>query len=171
MFHDDLIPDEKEREQFHHLFGRLSDAVNVSLYRLLTVIKEVEVCAHATGRDTHAVPIMLMYDVADSIDGVSILARAGSARNCAMPLRAALEIGLGLNYILQDGNLYEKRALTYEYFHHLDGLKWTFRADPQHPEGKQLISDLKGDEHVSVFDLGSQGIDVAAVRASHEKKL
>jgi Family of unknown function (DUF5677) len=171
VFHDELMKDEEECKRWHQVYGRLSEAVDVSLGKFLEVIKEVERCAHATGKDIHAVLQMLMYEFADSIDGASALVRVGASRNCAQPLRTGLEIGLGLRYILEDKDNYEPRSLSYEYFHLLDGLKWAQKCDPDHPVGQQLRKELEGDEHADIFDVLDSGINVKAEIEKQEKKV
>src|SRR4051812_39140400 len=110
------MKDEAECERWHQVYRRLSEAVDVSLGKFLEVIKEVEKSAEASKQDIHATTQMLMYEFADTIDGASALIRVGSSRNSVLPLRTALEIGLGLRYILEDKNNYERRSLAYEYF-------------------------------------------------------
>lgn len=171
MFHDELMKDEDDLKKWHHIYERLSAAVDVSLGMFLEVLKEVETCAHATGKDIHAVTQMLMYEFAEPIDGVTVLVRSGSGKNCPQLLRTAFEIGLGLRYILEDAENYERRSLAYEYYHLLDGLKWAQKCDPEHPVGKQLRKELDGDEHADLFDVKDHGIDVKKEVEKHEKRV
>jgi hypothetical protein len=97
MFHDDLVPSE-ERAKFHDAFRRFGDAVSACLTMFLWALKEVQRVAYEDRRDIHAVPLMLMYDFAEPIDGVVVLARSGSSKNCCQLLRTALEIQLSLKY-------------------------------------------------------------------------
>lgn len=143
----------------------------MSLGKFLEVTKEVEVCAHATGKDIHAVVQMLLFEFADSIDGANILIRVGASKNAALPLRTALEIGLGLRYLLEDNDNYERRSLSYEYFHLLDRLKWAQKCDTNHPVGKQLRAELEGDELANLFDVGAKGINMKEEIAKHEEKV
>ncbi len=171
MFHDELIKDEEEIKRWHQRYGRLSDAVDVSLGKFLEVLKEVETQAYTTRKDIHAVTLMLMYEFAEPIDGVTILVRRGAARNCSQLLRTALEIGLRLRYILEDDENYERRSLAYEYFHHLDALNWAQKCDPEHEKGKQLRRELKGDDFADLFDLKGRGIDIKEQIETQEKKV
>jgi hypothetical protein len=129
----------------------------------LWVVEEVRRAAYADQRDTHAVPLMLMFDFAEAIDGVSLLARGGAAKNCSQLLRTALEIQMALKYMLEDKSTYEQRCLAYEYYHLRDQLRWEQRCDPAHPVGKQLRAELAGDPFVDVFDVEGREV-VAEVR-------
>ena len=171
VFHDELMKDEDEVREWHETYGRLSDAVKVSLHKFLDVLKEVERCAHADGKDIHAVMQLLMYDFAEAIDGVTVLVRSGSAKNCPQLLRTAFEVALALRYILEDDQNYERRSLAYEYYHLLDGLKWAQRCDGDHPVGKQLRKELEGDELADIFDVTPKGIDAKKEVGKHEKKV
>lgn len=171
MFHDELMKDEEDFKRWHQVYGRLSDAVDVSLGKFLEVLKEVESHAHGTGKDIHAVTQMLMYEFAEPIDGVTVLVRRGSAKNCSQLLRTAFEIGLGLRYILEDAENYERRSLAYEYFHLLDALNWAQKCDPQHEKGKQLRREIEGEEFADLFDLKRQGIDIREEIEKQEKKV
>src|SRR5438445_399789 len=119
MFHDDLIP-EDQRAKFHDAFGRLADAVCSCLRMFLWAMEEVQRKAYEDGRDVHAVSLMLMFEFAEAIDGVSVLVRSGSSRNCSQLLRTALEIQLTLKYLMDLRDTYERRCRAYEYYHLLD---------------------------------------------------
>ncbi len=159
MFHDDLIP-EDQRAKFHDAFGQLADAVSSCLRMFLWVMEEVQRKAYEDGRDFHAVSIMLMFDFAEVIDGVSILVRSGSSRNCSQLLRTALEIQLSLKYLMEHRDAYEQRCKVYEYYHLRDRLRWAQRCDPDSQIGKQLRAELAGDQFADIFDL--KGFDAAA---------
>jgi hypothetical protein len=158
MFHDELIPDD-ERKKFHDVFGRLAGAVDSCLGMFLWAMEEVQRKAYEDGRDVHAVPLMLMFDFADSIDGVSVLVRSGSSRNCSQLLRTALEIQLSLKYLMELRDTYERRCKAYEYYHLLDRRGWAQRCDPESQLGKQLRAELSGDQFADIFD--PKGFDVA----------
>ena len=59
----------------------------------MEVLKEVETCAYATGKDIHAVTLMLMYEFAEPIDGVTVLVRRGSGKNCSQLWNTAFPLG------------------------------------------------------------------------------
>jgi hypothetical protein len=141
------------------------------LGKYLEVLKEVQSCAHGTGKDIHAVTLMMMYEFAEPIDGVSALVRVGASKNCSQLLRTALEIGLGLRYVLEDAENYERRSLAYEYYHLLDALKWAQKCDPDHELGKQIRRELKDDELADAFDVTDKGIDIGKEVERHEKKV
>jgi hypothetical protein len=171
MFHDELMKDRADFEKWHYVYGRLSDAVDVSLAKFLEVLKDVEAQAYSTGKDIHAVTLLLMYEFAEPIDGVSILVRKGSAKNCCQLLRTAFEVGLGLRYILEDAQTYERRLLAYEYFHLLDGLKYAQKCNAEHETGKQLRRELEGDQFADLFDIKAQRLDIKKQIDAQEKKL
>jgi hypothetical protein len=158
MFHDELIPD-SERQKFHDAFNRLADAVQACLRMFLWVMEEVQRKAYEDGRDVHAVPIMLMFDLAEAIDGVSVLVRSGSSKNCSQLLRTALEVQLSLKYLMEHKDTYERRCLAYEYYHLLDRQRWAQRCDANSELGKRLRTELAGDQFADIFDL--QNFDAA----------
>ena len=168
MFHDELMPAD-EREKFHSVYQRLSDAVGACVRMFLWALKEVERVTHEDGRDIHAVPLMLMMELAEPLDGVAVLARSGSALNCSQLLRTALELQLGLRYILEHKDTYEKRCLSYEFYHLRDKLRWVQRCDPKSQVGMQLRAELAGEELADVFD--HTGCDVAKDTAGLEAKM
>lgn len=169
MFHDDLMPDDGERARFHEAFRRMADAVGACLRSFLWALEEVRGAAYDDGRDTHAVPLMLMFDFAEAIDGVSVLARGGSAKNCPQLLRTALEVELSLRYMMEHKDTYEQRCHAYEFYHHRDKLKWAHRCDPGSQVGRQLRAELAGDPFADIFDV--TGIDPAEVARDHDARM
>jgi hypothetical protein len=168
MFHDDLMHGE-ERARFHDAYGRLADAVSACLGMFLWAAEGVRAAAYADRRDIHVTPLMLMLDFAEAIDGVSVLARSGSAKNCSQPLRTALEVQLSLEYILEHKDTYERRCLAYEFYHLRDKLRWAQRCDPTSPVGKQLRAELAGDQLAGVFDV--TGVDLAREARDLEERM
>jgi hypothetical protein len=114
---------------------------------------EVMRAARQDGKDIHAVALMLFLDFCEPIDGVSILVRGGSAKNCSQLLRTAFEIELGLRYMMEHKSSYENRCLAYKFYHLRDRLRWAQRCDPKSPIGKQLRAELAGDPLVELFDI------------------
>lgn len=167
MFHDQFLETEEEQKLWHGVYNRLAEAIEVSLGKFLEAIKAFEVKIHADGKNTHSAVQMLLYDFADSIDGVAALTRLGAAKNCAAPLRTGLEIGLA--YILEVTDTYEPRSLSYEYFHHLSELKIAQKCDPTHPVGIDIRKKLEGDQYPDIYDEAT--FDVKAEITSWEKKL
>ena len=157
MFHDDLM-EEREKKLFHDAFAGMSDAVAASLRMFLWVLDEVTGVAYKDRRDIHAVPLMLLFDFAEAIDGVTILARPGSARNCSQLLRTALEVQLALKYMMEHKDTYEQRCLAYEFYHLRDKLKWVQRCDPATENGKRLRAELNGDAMAGIFDVKGRNL-------------
>lgn len=171
MFYDELFDNIEQLNQHHEFYGMMADAIDTSLHLFLLVLQETESQALKSGNDIHAVTLMLMYDFAESIDGVAVLVRKGAARNCAQLLRTALEIGLALRYIVENAENFERRSLAYEYFH-LDGrLKWSQKCDPKHESGLQLKRELADDPFAGAFDVRERGIDIKGNREIWERKL
>jgi len=168
MFHDDLMPKE-ERARFHDAFVRFGNAVQACLHAFLWALEEVRRVAYEGRQDIHAAPLMLMFDFAEPIDGVSLLARSGSAKNCSQLLRTALEIQLSLKYMMECKETYEQRCLAYEFYHLQDQLRWTQRCDPGSQLGKQLRADLAGDPLLDIFDV--KGRDLPGEAANLEASL
>jgi Family of unknown function (DUF5677) len=168
MFHDELMPDD-ERRKFHVVYGRLSDAVGACLSMFLRAIEEVRSVAYKDQRDIHMAPLLLMYDFAEAIDGVAVLVRSGSAKNCSQLLRTALELQLSLKYMMEHRDTYEQRCLSYEFYHLQDQLRWAQRCDPDSQVGKQLRAEIAGDQFANLFDV--QGRDVKGEASDLEARM
>lgn len=171
LFHDQFLATEEEQKKWHGLYQSLAAAIDTSLWKFLELVKALEIKLHADGKNIHSVALMLMYDFADSIDGASMLAFLGASKNCAAPLRIALEIGLAVQYILEDDATYEQRSLAYEYFSHLAELKTAQKCDPTHEEGIRIRQEMEGDQHPGIYDVTDPTINVKAEIAKWEKKL
>jgi hypothetical protein len=75
-----------ERARFHDAFMKVGDAVQACLSVFRWALDEVRRLAYEGGQDIHAAPLMLLFDFAEPIDGVALLARSGSAKNCSQLL-------------------------------------------------------------------------------------
>jgi hypothetical protein len=158
FYHDELVPPE-DHPKYHEAYRRMSEAVSASLGTFLWAMEQFRSAAYAERRDIHAVPLLLMLDFAEAIDGVAVLARSGSAKNCSQLLRTALEIQLSVRYMMESKGAYEQRVLAYEFYHLAEQLRWEQRADPTSNVGKQFRAELAGDQFVGIFDV--KGRDVA----------
>jgi hypothetical protein len=152
MFQDNLLPPD-DKARFHRAYERMAETVADCLSSYLFVVSEMHKAFSASSTDIHMVPALLLLDLAEAIDGVSILARKGSAKPCYPVLRTGLEVRLSLLYLFENEKTYEERCLAYEYFHFLDQLKWAQRCDPSTDLGKQLRTNTKGEELADLFDL------------------
>src|ERR1044071_8959642 len=111
MFQDDLQTPE-QREKFHRLYGQMADTMEASLNSYVWVLGHVNERFKATGKDTHVAASLLLMEYADPIDGVAILARNGSARNCVPIIRTGFELQLNLMYMFQRDDTFEDRCLA-----------------------------------------------------------
>jgi hypothetical protein len=159
MFHDELIPAER-REKHQDGYDRMADAVSESLRSYLWVVDQVYETYRTSGSDTHISPALLLLEYAEPIDGVSILARTGSAKNCVPLIRTGFELQLNIMYMLERDDTSENRCLAYELFHLIKQLKTARRADPESESGKQMRSQIKDESLTDVFDHPT--LDVAA---------
>jgi hypothetical protein len=148
--------DQQEREAFHHVYEVAADAVSASVDMFLLVVDEFMKASYEDARELHSMPIMLMFDFAEAVDGVSVLVRSGSARNCSQLLRTAFEIQLGIKYMMEKLDTYRLRSLAYEYYHWIDSWKWEQRVDPASEIGKQIRRECAGHEHIDVFDIAGR---------------
>jgi hypothetical protein len=105
-------------------------------------------------------------DYADPIDGVSILARRGSAKNCTQLVRTGFELQLGLLYMMQRDDKFEERCLAYEFFHWMKQLKHAIKCDPASDSGRQVRARIKGEALADAFDHPDRDIpaEIAALR-------
>lgn len=159
MFQDDLQTPE-QRVRFQNGYGQMADAVDASLKSYLWVLGHVNEKFKATGKDTHLAASLLLMEYADPIDGVAILARKGSARNCVPIIRTGFELQLNLMYMLQQDDKFESRCLACEFFHWVKQLKVAEKCDPNSQTGKQVRSQIKGELLADSFDHPTR--DIAA---------
>jgi hypothetical protein len=151
MRHDDQM-DTDERKAFHHVYGVAADSVSASVDMFLATLDEFMNACYDDPRELHSMPIMLMFDFAEAVDGVAVLVRSGSAKNCSQLLRTAFEIQLGIKYMIESLETYSMRSLAYEYFHWLENWKWEQRIDPDSDIGKQIRRECADHPHLDVFD-------------------
>src|ERR1700722_14529851 len=100
MFQDDVNTAEQSAA-LQKAYGQMADAVCESLHSYLWVVGELHKDFFRSQKDIHVVPALLLMDYAEPIDGVSILARAGSAKNCAQLLRTGMELQLNVMYLME----------------------------------------------------------------------
>lgn len=168
MFQDDLQT-RAHREHFHRGYGQMADAVNASLNSYLWVLGHVNEKFKATEKDTHLAASLLLMEYAEPIDGVSILARKGSARNCVPIIRTGFELQLNLMYMLQRDDTFENRCLAYEFFHWMKQCKVAEKCDPNSQTGKQVRSQINGELLADSFDHPTR--DIAAEIAALQKMM
>lgn len=166
MFQDDLQAPE-QRENYHRWYGQMADAVDVSLKSYLWILGHVKEKFKATGKDTNLAASLLLMEYADPIDGVAILARRGSAKNCVPVIRTGFELQLNLMYMLQLDDKFEDRCLAYEFFHWLKQHKIAEKCDPKSQTGKQVRTQTKGELLADAFDQPER--DIAAEIADLQK--
>jgi hypothetical protein len=168
VFQDELLsPD--QREPLHDCYRRMADAVAEGLRSYLWVVDHLHKRFLASGKDTHTVPALLLMEYAERIDGVSILARTGSAKNCVPLIRSGFELQLNLMYMLERDDVYEDRCLAYELFHWTQQLKTATKCDPASAAGKQVRSQIRGGLLADAFD--HPGQDIAGEIKAHRKLL
>lgn len=80
MFQDEVLSVE-ERDRLHETYGKMANTVNESLLSYLWIVRHVHKNHLASGDNIHVVPALLLMEYAEPIDGVSTLARSGSAKN------------------------------------------------------------------------------------------
>lgn len=158
MFHNEMMRSEEEGQQFNCLYDELADAIHAPLRMLMCVMAEWRKKSLETKDDIHLTSLLLIFDCAEAIDGVSILVRAGSARNGPPLLRTALEVQLGLMYLLETTEGYRPRSLAYEYFTVLDRLRWAQRCDPDNDIGIQLRAETVGHMLADIFDVKDRDV-------------
>jgi hypothetical protein len=149
--HDNLIRD-ADRDAYHAHYREMAKAVSKCLEMYLGAFEKVRAKWYATPSDIYFSPIVLMMDFAEAIDGVSILVAAGSSRNCPQLLRTALELQLAIKYMVGDEKELERRSLAYEFFHLHSEHRLALRFDSSSATGRQLRSELTGDQFAGVFD-------------------
>lgn len=165
MFQDAVLSVE-QREAFQAGYGKMADTVSESLQSYLWAVGHVHKTFHASGKDTHLVPALLLMEYAEPIDGVAILSRMGSAKNCTPLIRSGFELQLNLMYLLERDDTYENRCLAYEFFHFLKQLKVAMRCDPGSEPGKQVRGLIKGEILADTFDPPDRDIS-HEIKAAH----
>jgi len=152
MFHDNEL-DASEVQKFHNAYNKMADVIQESLTSYLWMYDEIQTDFYKDGHDIHSIVLMLLLDFSEAIDGVVVLVRAGSAKNCNSLMRTAFEIQLQLRFLLEERNKYEQRCLAYEYFNHRYFLKIAEKCDPDSQQGKQLRKETMGHFCEGIFDL------------------
>src|SRR5260370_40371483 len=107
MFQDDLHSPE-QTAALHKAYGQMADAVFASLRSYLWVVDQLHQSFFKSQKDIHVTTALLLMEYAEPIDGVSILARTGSAKNCAQLLRTGMELQLNLMYLLERDDTYKQ---------------------------------------------------------------
>jgi hypothetical protein len=166
MFQDEVLSAE-QRDHLHEGYRVMAEAVSESLRSYLWVVGHVHRTYLARRKDTHVVPALLLMEYAEPIDGVSILARTGSAKGCVPLIRSAFELQLNLLYMLERDDTYENRCLAYEFFHWMKQMKVAEKCDPASVAGKQVRGQIKGELLADAFDHPKR--DIAAESAAIQK--
>jgi len=166
VFQDDLHS-AKESAALHQAYGRMADAVCESLGSYLWVVGELFETFLKSQNDIHAVPALLLMEYAEPIDGVSILARVGSAKNCTQLLRTGMELQLNVMFLMEGDDTYEQRCLAYEYFHFQNQLRVAQKCDPNTEVGKQVRGQSRDEPLGDIFDRTSSDIqsEIKALQA------
>jgi len=163
MFQEEGLLQEQQ-DHLHDGYRMMADAVSESLRSYLWVVQYVHKAYLDSRKDTHVVPALLLMEYAEPIDGVSILAGTGSAKNCVPLIRNGFELQLNLMYMLQQDDTYENRCLAYEFFHWMKQLKVAAKCNPSSDSGKQVRAQIKGELLDDVFDRPDRDI-VAEITA------
>jgi hypothetical protein len=159
---------ESDRARHLEAYDRASALLNDYLRFFMSATEAISGSADSAGH--HITPMLLMLSFGEAIDGVAVLMKQGSARNCGHLLRSALEAKLGLFYIWETEADYERRCLAYLVAFYQQGLKWLERFDKDTPTGKELRTKLLGDPYAYIMDRGCP-TDVSARRQLIQKEL
>ena len=113
---------------------------------------------------------MMFRQYLELIDSISILIRRSSTDACKAILRNALEIFLGLEYLLEADTV--NRAKAFSYWHLYNGLLLLRRTDPDDDRYKQFISKIKQDKLMVGIDpvLNISGIKEMIERIAKDLK-
>jgi len=121
--------------------GHFVDRGNDFLIAAVTVMQE-----RVAGSPcfSHGTILAVCRNLIERIDGISVLARAGSAQNGYPLLRTAFETLLGLQYMLERDTI--NRALAYQVRHAHRSIAFATLLDPTTPEGRELRASVANEE-------------------------
>jgi Family of unknown function (DUF5677) len=93
---------------------------------------------------SHGTILAMCRNLIERIDGISVLARAGSVRNGYPLLRTTFETLLGLQYILESNTV--NRALAYQVRHAHRSIAYAMLMDPNTTEGRALRASVAAED-------------------------
>ena len=129
----------EERIELARVCEGLSEGVNASLRLFLRYMSDMlEVFETQKSLRLHTVPVLMMYDFAEAVDGGDLLVQNGAARALVPLMRQSLEARLLLEYLTQDRATYEHRCLAYEFWHLKGERKWADRLP-----APELVPDIE----------------------------
>lgn len=111
---------------------------------LVAAVEAVQARMEANPCLSHGTVLAMCRNLVERIDGISVLARAGSAQNAYPLLRTTFETLLGLQYILETDTL--NRALAYQVRHAHRSIAYATLLDPLTAEGKALRESVANED-------------------------
>lgn len=131
----------KKYEQRLAELGHFVDRGNDFLIAAVTVMQER---VGGSPCFSHGTILAMCRNLIERIDGISVLARAGSAQNGYPLLRTTFETLLGLQYMLERDTI--SRALAYQVRHAHRSIAFATLLDPTTPEGRELRASVANEE-------------------------
>jgi hypothetical protein len=134
----------REKKKYEQRLAELGRFVDNGNEFLIAAVKTVQERMEGSPCLSHGTVLAMCRNLIERIDGISILARAGSAQNGYPILRTTFETLLGLQFILE-GNT-ANRALAYQVRHAHRAIAYATLMDPTTTEGQKLRDSVSNEE-------------------------
>lgn len=165
MFHSEFLDENPgEREKFRAAYDAMADIVHHVRRLSVYLHGQLEEATFKTKENWHNTILFMMMDFIEALDGIYLLVKEGSARNCHQLLRTQLELYLQFCWMVSDRDKYKQRSIAYEFWKHVVNHEWHERLDPSTNKGKEFAREMEGDEFYCVFEMAAEKHDIPKER-------
>lgn len=140
----------RQRKKYEQRLAELGHFVDRGNDFLISAVEVVQKRMEAAPCFSHGTVLALCRNLIERIDGISILARAGSAQNGYPLLRTTFETLLGLQYMLETDTV--SRSLAYQVRHAHRSIAYTTLLDPTTTEGQTLRKSVAAEDFRHVLE-------------------
>lgn len=134
----------RQRKKYERRLTQLGHFVDRGNDFLIAAVEVMQKRVAGAPCFSHGTILAVCRNLIERIDGVSVLARSGSAQNGYPLLRTAFETLLGLQYMLERDTI--NRALAYQVRHAHRSIAFATQLDPTTPEGRELRASVANEE-------------------------
>lgn len=143
-FYFELNEPAERQEEYRDILRQYSLGLRKSVEYLLRASQLMIGLQTINDHYYHGVVFLLSRHVAEQVDAVSVLVAEGCTDPCKAHLRSAFEAELGARYILNSDS--EQRGVAYLVKQARDRIRWYDKTDPNSAAGKELRSQIGGDD-------------------------
>ena len=134
----------RQRKKYERRLAELGHFVDRGNDFLIAAVVLVQERMEGAPCLSHGTVLAVCRNIIERIDGISVLARAGSTQNGYPLLRTTFETLLGLRYILEGDTV--NRSLAYQVRHAHRAIAYTALLDPTTSEGQALRASVAEEE-------------------------